>query len=246
MFADQTIAGPWDELVGRLDRAGAMYRWAAAEPTLTGIESVADLPAVVGVGEDRGRVDAVMGALVRTAAVAGGNVGDATLVLVHLLSPGLIVLARKITDLADCALDLVVGEACCQIRAFPVRTRRRSFAASILLDTRKKLLKELLAARPESPYDSMWHSFDSAADDDITDRGKLLTDLLGWATANNVISDSDAAMLHFLAYGADGIGATQEQAAAHLGCGVRTIRRHRSRSITTLKAHAEKFLQEIS
>lgn len=241
MFRDQTIAGSWEALAARLDRAGELYRWAAAEPALSGIERVADLPAATS-GADRVRTDEVMGALVRTAAVAGGGVGDAVLVVVHLLAPGLTRLARSIADLTGGGLDTVVAEACCRIRSFNVATRHRGFAAGLLLDTRKALLAELLVGRREVPWDTS--GWDMPGPDESGD-GVRLAEVLGWARARGVLAPADAAVLDAVGCTGRG-GVTFTAAAARLGVSVRTVQRRTARATATLRAHAPKFLQETA
>jgi hypothetical protein len=65
------------------------------------------------------------------------------LLLVHLLSDGVIGIARRREDLSVDILALVVGELTAQIRAFRWRRRTRAFAANLLLDTKGALLREL-------------------------------------------------------------------------------------------------------
>ena len=86
MFHDPTIVGSWAALAARLDDEEVLARWAAAEPDLAGLTTVADLLAVW--TEDGGydRTNAVLAALVRLAAVDGGRDDDALLLTLHLLS----------------------------------------------------------------------------------------------------------------------------------------------------------------
>ena len=86
MFHDPTIVGSWPALAARLDDESLLARWAAAEPALAGLTTVADLLAVW--TEDGGydRTNAVLAALVRLAAVDGGRDDVALLLTLHLLS----------------------------------------------------------------------------------------------------------------------------------------------------------------
>ncbi len=138
MFDDPSVAGSWPALVDRLDRAGALERWAVREPPLRPVRSVRDL-AYFG-GAERG---AVLGALVRLAAVDGGDESDALLVALHLLSDGVRALATRLRDLHPDPTHLVAGELAAQIRSFPWRRRTGAYAANLLLDTRAALLREL-------------------------------------------------------------------------------------------------------
>ena len=90
MFGDDRVAGSWAGLVARLNSAAAVHRWCAAEPALTGMTGVTDITGTVAMGADPDRADEVMGALVRLAALDGGDDADAVLLLVHLLSNGVL------------------------------------------------------------------------------------------------------------------------------------------------------------
>ena len=65
MFYDDRFAGNWPDLVARLDAAGTVRRWAAADPALTGLTGIEHITAVTAKGADPDRADAVLGALVR-------------------------------------------------------------------------------------------------------------------------------------------------------------------------------------
>src|SRR6478609_1492678 len=139
MFHSSTVAGRWPDLVHRLDAAGTVARWAAAEPALAGLDGVAALAASLRRGCDPGRADELLGALVRWAAADGRGDPDAVLVIVHLLSDGVAALARKLTHCSEHPMEMVVGELACQIRLYPWRRRTRAYAAGLLLDTKHAL-----------------------------------------------------------------------------------------------------------
>jgi hypothetical protein len=147
MSAIECIGEGWRPLAGRLDRAGALARWAAAEPALARVATVAELRGVVQQGRDPAGADALLGALVRVAAADGGDEQDALLVVLHLLVPGARRLAARLADLSPDIDALVVGELAAQVRGFPWRRRRRGYAASLLLDARKQLLRDLAPLR---------------------------------------------------------------------------------------------------
>jgi len=65
------------------------------------------------------------------------------LVVLHLLGPGACTVAEQLQDISADALELVLGELALQIRQYPWRRRGRSYAANLLMDTRRPVVKEL-------------------------------------------------------------------------------------------------------
>lgn len=86
------------------------------EPPLAGLSSVDEIVGLLALSSQPGRSDAVVGALVRLAAVDGCDDKDALLLLLHALSGVALGLARDLADLGPDVLHLVVGELTCQIR----------------------------------------------------------------------------------------------------------------------------------
>jgi hypothetical protein len=194
MFRSSSVAGCWLELVNRLDSTGVVAGWSAAESELAGLATLGELPGRVAPGGDRDRVDGVLGALVRLAAVDGGNDPDAVLVLLHLLSDGACALAARLSDLAGDMLLLVVGQLTVQIRTFPWRRRTHAYAANLLLDTKAALWRELRPGRVrgvehrELLVDPLDHRqvtrFLDAALPVAEEEGLRLRDVLVWAARN--------------------------------------------------------------
>lgn len=245
MFRDNAIVGCWDALADRLDRSGAMARWSAAEPVLAAVGSVGELPGLTARGCDPGRADELLGALVRRAAVAGGGDADAAVVVVHLLSQGVLAVARRLADLSECVVDLAVGELCCQVRAFPIHRRHRAYAASLLRDTRSALLAELrpVQRRREVLIDPLDRQASSlleraaAIDASGEDRPRLV-EVLRCAVDARVVSADDARLLtEVTRHGGYG-GRGRERVALALGCSVRTVGRRRAAAVQALRRAA--------
>jgi len=241
VFRDNAIVGCWTALADRLDRAGVLARWASLEPALDGVGSVGELPTLTAQGCDPQAADELIGALVRRAAVAGGGDADAAVLVVHLLSRGVLALARRLADLSDCVVDLAVGELCCQIRAFPIDRRHRAYAASLLRDTRSALLAELRPARRRAevlidPLDgqatALWEHAAAAAVSG--GQGPELGEVLRYAVDARLVSADDARLLtEVTRHGGYG-GRGRERAASALGCSVRTVGRRRASAVAAL------------
>lgn len=258
----------WDVLAVRLGEREALREWAGREPALLAAARVEDLRALTAPGGDRGAADVVLGALVRIAAIDGGDDCDAVLVVTHLLADGVRRLARMLSDLGGDVMPVIIGELACQIRAFPWRRRTHAYAANLLLDTRAAVLVELLAAGrghrsgvavyPCDPGQWQWQSAGPLPDpraaigelravpaagvnDDVD-----LVDLLMWAVTHGVASRADLALLVDLERNkVDGSGSRWEVAAAW-GINERTLRRRRDKTLAALRAAAPRYLAAVA
>lgn len=251
MFRDDTVAGSWAHLQSRLDAAQAVACWADAEPALAGLTRVGELAGLTRVGCDRARADEVLGALVRRAAADGGDDPDAVLVLMHLLADGVRVLAGRLADLDATGdmLALVAGQLAVEIRQFPWRRRRRSYAANLLLDTRRSVLRELGFRRgsrvPVVPVGlsvpPWWPAAPAAGVGGPTARMELV-DVLAWAARRQVADPADLRLVWQLeqlrGYGA----AAEARVGAAWGVHARTVRRVRARTLAALQAAAPDYL----
>lgn len=246
-------------LVRRLDVAGVPARWAALEPPLTGLITADQLRAWTSAESDPDRADAVLGALVRLAAVDGGNDADAVVVLLHLLEPGVLALAEVIGDLSPDPVGLVVGELTIRIRTFPWRRRTRAYAANLLRDTRSALLREVLPhlrhrrlatpARREVLVDPVNRRVvEALLDDEVPGPEALgeprLLDVMTWAAENGVTDLADLRVLLQLAGAGD--GATMAGHAAQLRMSARTLRRRRAQAVAALCAARDEFLRAVA
>ena len=262
MFRDDCIAGSWSGLAARLDRSGTLARWAGPEPALAALAAsgVSGLPSVLARGTDPARADEVLGALVRWGAVDGRDDVDAALVVVHLLHDGVLSLASRLRDLSADALALVVGELAAQVRGFPCRRRTHAFAASLLLDTRAALLRELLPGRTRArtkvdlvlvdPTDA-WaveHYLGRRTPGPAGEPQVALDDLLKWAADQQVVTERDLAVLRALARPhRDGPGwGRLGPVARELGVGERTVRRRRDRALCALRAERDHYLKNAA
>lgn len=235
MQTDTTrILGDWLTLSDRLDRAGTIARWVAAEPVFAGLGAVSQLPT----WWRRGESDAVIGALVRLAAADGGDDLDAAVVLLHLLEPGARNLARRLARHRHDALGVVLGELACQIRSYPWRRRTRAFAAGLLLDTQHVLWRGELRPPREILYDPMFPP-PPPVDRPVADDEPELVDFLGWAAANGVTTAAEVALLQAIVQAGPG---TQAVLAQAYGIGVKTLRRRRDRAIAALQHAAGTYL----
>ena len=254
MYRDTRLAGDWWDLLARLDRDATVVRWGRLEPALAGLVRLDQLPAELGCGSDPAWADAVLGALVRLAAADGHDDSDAVLLLLHLLSEGASALAARLPDLTGDVLALVVGELTVQIRTFPWRRRTRAHAASLLLDTKAALLRELLPHRtrtrpharevlvdPTDPrqvsalLDAPAAGPDSA--DDLT-----LVDLLTWACWTGVVASDDAALLLEVERTRECGGDAQLRVAQAWRINERTLRRRRERTMVALQQASSGYL----
>lgn len=247
MYRDTRLAGDWQDLLARLDRDATVARWGRLEPALAGVVRLDQLPAELGCGSDPVWADAVLGALVRLAAADGHDDGDAVLLLLHLLSDGASALATRLPDLTGDVLGLVVGELTVQIRTFPWRRRTRAYAASLLLDTKAALLRELLPHRtrtrpharevlvdPTDPRQVGALLDAPAAGPDNADN-MTLVDLLAWACWTGVVGRDDAALLLEVERTRECGGDAQLRVARAWRINERTLRRRRERTVAALR-----------
>jgi hypothetical protein len=252
MLLDPTVAGSWPELVTRLDKVCQVQRWAVVEPALHAAASVADLATLTSPGADPERSDAVCGALVRVAAGSRPDSQDAVLVLLHLLSRGLTQLAREIADLTPCPLEIAAGELTVQIRSYGAGPRggkrHRAFAANLLRDSRRALMRELrphcTPRRPNSadllvdPTD--WPRVVEVFDQTIPGPGEDdldLVDVLVWAERTGVACARDLEVLIEAERSRERVAgiASQQQIAAGLGIHHSTLRRRRDRALAAMQ-----------
>ena len=246
MYRDTRLAGSWDGLRTRLTRNATLAAWGRLEPALAGCLCLDRLAAELRCGVDPQRSDDVLGALVRLAAADGHDEPDAVLLLLHLLSDGASALAARLPDLTGDVLALVVGELTVQIRLFPWRRRTRAYAASLLLDTKAALLRELLPHRTRSrpqarevlvdPTDPRQVDalLDSPAGGPEAADDLALTDLLVWAWRTGVVAREDATLLLEVERSRERGGDAQLRVARAWQINERTLRRRRDRTLAAL------------
>ena len=248
----ESLVGSWSTLAGRLDRSGALARWGHTEPALAAVPSIEDLAVFTEKPADRAVADELLGALIRVAAVDGGDDTDAALVVLHLLRNGICRMAQRLGHRGPQVMALVVGEVTCVIRSYPWRRRTRSYAAGVLLDAKHAL----------------WHGELTPVDDPrrpaaaiLIDPADLqlsiaqrpaeaaeieLVDLLLWAASSGTITVQEAQLLidtaHVRAHGAG----TRAAVAAAAGIPERTFRRRRQRTLAALAAAAPEYSAAVA
>jgi hypothetical protein len=255
VFRNCEVAGSWPELVGRLERCGRWERWVQAEPALAMVAGPAGLSAALAPGVDPRTADALLGALIRLAAVDGGGDQDAVLVVLHALAEGAGALAAQLAYRCADGLAVVVAELTCQIRAFPWRRRTRAYAANLLADTKHQLwVGELrppgtghhpAEARPVDPLTWPELKLRPASLGGGAEQSQLeLVDLLVWAAGAGVAPAGDLALLWDRVAGAGMSG--HAQLAADLGVDERTLRRRRRRTIAALRDSSSAYLAAVA
>jgi hypothetical protein len=252
MFHDPTIVGSWPALAARLDDDAVLTRWAEAEPGLAGLTTVAELLAVWSEDGGSDRTNALLAALVRLAAVDGGQDDDALLLTLHLLSGLVWATVAQLRDLSPDIVTVVVGELACQIRRYPWRRRPRAVAANLRAETRRAVLAELRPRNRRHPERGEFLTVDG----DVTrlvqatacdDREDLdVADLLQWAVRSGVDS-ADVALLVATECRRDlrEHRADHYVAAAH-GITTRTLYRRRHRTLTALRNIAPQYLAAVA
>jgi hypothetical protein len=252
--------GSWPELVARLDAADRPARW-STEPALQELRTVQQLQDWTTAGHPE-RADAVLGALVRLAAAAGGDDADAAVVLLHLLWPGAARVAGKFRHLSPDPEALVLGELAIQIRRFPFERRTRAHAANLLMDTQAAVWRELRpyrTDRPGRPAEKLVDPLDDAkdADADFGEPGLLdrphtdpadsddldLVDMLLWAQRTGAVDPVDLAVLVELEYARELADVSPQKFVAQArGWTVRTVQRRRDRGLDALRACSGAYL----
>lgn len=258
VFTD--CVGSFVDLADRLDRRAAVAVWSRREAELTGLRGIGELRGLTAPGAPRGRAHRLIGALVRIAAVDGGDDPDAALVLVHLLRPGALRRASSAGIDFGSAVRLLVGELTIVVRAFPWR-RCEPTPGRLLLDAWHNIWRADLApadgGRPGNsrPIDpallACWTEQDRRAGCvTVTkpagaDPGQELVDVLVAAARAGILAVGDASLLWELAaaggYGADAAG----RVAKALGVAPSTVRRRRNTAVRALQGAARQLLDVL-
>ncbi len=254
MYRDPTIAGSWDDLVRRLDTTDAVERWSREEPALRPLCEVADLTAALQQGSDRDRADEVLGCLVRLAAQDSGGDQEAALLVLHLLSDGVLAMARRMHDLAPDIVHLIVGELAVQVSSFPWRRRTRAYAANLLLDTKAAVWRELGPRRfvqggpretPVDPHDALTASVIDQSVPGPYEEDEDLADVLAWFVRTGVAEERDLHLL--LDFERErGEGAAEARVAARHGISDRTLRRRRHAALAAAQGARTSYLEAVA
>lgn len=250
MWLSTTLGVSWPELTLRLARTTRLQVWGQLEPALAKVGEPSELLGATAAGADPRRSDAVLGALVRIAAVDGGDDVDAALTVAHLLRPGLTVLRNRLTGAGIVDADaLVVGQAMIQIRSFPWQRRTRAHAANILRDTNKALAREFSPAWSGREVLVDPCRYDRVCDlsaDLVSDRDQSLArgleDLLFSVQQSGAVDRADIELLlDYMTQRSQG-GAAHARVAAARGISVRTCKRHCAVALAALRAAGPEYL----
>ncbi len=264
MFADDTITGSWEQLASRVDRGGAIMKWAKSEPALVGVATAADFVALTGADTDPNRADEILGALVRTGSARGGDDPDAVLLVLHLLSAGAATIAAELADLHPTVLQVLLGTITVAVRSYGQTgprgggVRERAFAANLLRDARRAVLREfrphctrerahdidilispLNVARTRAVFDREI----PGPDEDLAELD--LVDVLLWARHEGVVAERDLHVLVAAERSRERHAAAVGQAAiaAELGIHASTLRRRRERALGAMRAARSDYLE---
>lgn len=263
---------PWPQLAARLERGGALVRWAEQEPLLAEFDTAERLRTALRSRRDPLAHDALLGALVRLAAVDGGGDEDAVFALMYALAYPARGIALSLRDLSPDIDELVMGQLWLQARTFPWRRRTHAYAKNLLLDTRLALVKELLPYRPRgnvrsvalSPFDpdTEWDATyaSTTAHWDRHDRDEPdLADVLQWAQHSGVLTAGDIGLLIDLIEAAteadDGtarcggdVNTAAELAvlAARYERAPRTLRKRRDYALRLLRQSSQDYLHTVA
>jgi len=267
----QHLGVTWQPFFERLERSGRWPEWVAAEPVLAQVRGLEEAVAITQDVDCPGRADVLLAALVRLAAVDGGNDHDAAQAVALLLSNGAAGLARQLQSLHKDVDQIVTGQIWLQIREFPWRARRRAIAKNILLDARRAVLKDLGADTRRCVRGVQVHArvVDPIVVRDATDRGLVtlvtmdpdpgagkepsLPSFLRWAIGMGVVSEADASILLELASlqvagPLHGLSSAAEISAVATRLGVcnKTVLRIRDRALRSLVDAREEYLRECA
>lgn len=250
MWLSTAVGVSWPMLIERMNTLHRLSDWQRIEPALEHLQRLDDLTTVTSVGADPARSDAVLGALVRLAAVDGGNDTDAALLVIHLLRPALSVLRNRLVSagVRD-AGALVAGEAMIQIRSFSWQRRSRAHAANIVRDTNKALTRELTPqwdGREVLVDPQGWEQIPDQAVDALPasdERPEVeLRGLLSWVERLGVANPEDLELLlEYTRYRGLG-GSAHVRVAAARGVSVRTSKRHCAAALDALRSAVPDYL----
>lgn len=186
----------WRHLADAATSSAALRRWADREPALAGCQDLHQLHAEV---HDRSRPEAAdrrLAALIRWAAIDGGDDLLAARTVLQLLLPGAVRLSQQVRSMVPEPgeeLPVVVSELTVGIRTFPWQRRPRRIAANLLLDARQRISRrherhrrEVTIGLDPYPRPPAVHDGHAVAE---------LQDLIGWAVRTEVLTIFEARLL---------------------------------------------------
>lgn len=240
------LEGEWAGLAGSPLMRRAVAGWSAQAPALFGaVVDGEQLRAVVHDRSDPARADAVLGVLVREAAVDGGDDPLAARVVLQLLLPGLVCLQRRLAwmvvdglveDVEE--LDAATSAALAGlIRRYPWRRRPTKVAANLLLDTQMTVRGSYRHAPtvPEGLQPALC-VVDEGQDPAAAAAGELL-EVFVWAVRERVVSAADVLLITRTQVEGEPLTAV----ASELGVRVKSLARRRQRALACLAAAAPRY-----
>lgn len=273
MTPTESLGISWPSLIKRIKNRGCWRNWVESEPRLAEV-GIDDVAHVVNNPARPAAANIALGALVRLAAVDGGDESDAALLVAHLLANGTRALAIALRDLSPDIDDLIAGQLWMQIRTFPWRRRTRAYAKSLLLDTRAGVVAELFPYRSRAGYDRVivadlrsWSIQEESRSRQLTEQpysnrvdehDSELFDVLEWAHLSGVIGGGEIQLLIDLIRAADAtegsvgirrglnIAADIAHVAAQRGVNEKTIRRRRDRALAALRQAGTDYRSQVA
>lgn len=242
------LEGEWAGLAGSPLMRRAVAGWSAQAPALFGdVVDGEQLRALVHDRSDPTRADAVLGVLVREAAIDGGDDPLAARVVLQLLLPGLVCLQRRLAwmvadglveDVEE--LDAATSAALAGlIRRYPWRRRPTKVAANLLLDTQMTVRGSYRHAAPTVPeglQPALCVVVDEGQDPAAAAAGELL-EVLVWAVRERVVSAADVMLITRTQVEGEPLTAV----ASELGVRVKSLARRRQRALACLAAAAPRY-----
>lgn len=234
----------WVGLAGSPLMRRAVARWSAQASALFGdVVDGEQLRALVHDRSDPARADAVLGLLVREAAVDGGDDPLAARVVLQLLLPGMVCLQRRLSwmvadglveDVEE--LDAATSAALAGlIRRYPWRRRPTKVAANLLLDTQMTVRGSY--RHPPTVPEGLQPALGGGVVDDGQDPAAELLEVFVWAVRERVVSAADVLLITRTKVG----GEPLTDLAAELGVGVKTLARRRQRALASITAAAPRY-----
>ena len=232
--------------------------WVAEHDGLGVVADLADLPAWL--TSHPGERNAVLNVIAGLASPQDGDDVAAAAVLAWLLVPGASLVANRLSTLSPVIDELVAAQLWIEVRTFGTG-RGRHVAATILRNTRKRVLRDLgvgdhaeaawQRALVLEPGDQLWQWTGPLHTQGPEVSGEL-SELLEDACSQRVISAEDVDMLLGLAQAAHAAGQTHfgracsglmtpvasTQVAQQWGVSARTVRRRARRSLDALSRYA--------
>lgn len=189
----------WDHLATAPATIRALQRWGRSELALAGWPDLHVLRAAV---HDRGRperADRILAALVRCAATDGRHDQLASRVILQLLIPGAVHLARSLQPLLGdtaAAQATVFSELAIGIATYPWQRRPHRIAANLLLDCRQRISRRHRRQRLETAAGlDLHHDRPDTSSVDRAEASVAVSELLDWARRHQILNDFESRLL---------------------------------------------------